>query len=200
MSSGVLLGCSVLISTTRVTPYQESEIKAILNFVHAGGGLLIMSNHGDLPGKNRNDFTRHDRVLAMAFGINIQCAWFATPGVLTQLSGQQLNVAHPILAGFREGEAAIDSIVTNNCRAISANSDHWLARLSLEMVDERSSCAPGNLLFAHALEDGERRVVTLADSGFVGTQGTTQPGPGLIQQGSNSAFVANVIRWLSRQL
>ena len=40
------------------------------------------------------------------------------------------------------------------------------------------------------------RVVVLADSGFIGSAGTTRPGPGLIEQGDNLRFVLNTIAWL----
>ena len=46
----------------------------------------------------------------------------------------------------------------------------------------------------------EGRVVTVADSGFIGDEGTNVPGPGLINHGDNARFIKNVVRWLGREI
>jgi hypothetical protein len=64
---------------------------------------------------------------------------------------------------------------------------------------------PGQL-FAHALDlsttdsRGEGRVVTIADSGFIGSRWTQVPGPGLVRWADNLQFVHNAIRWAGREI
>lgn len=46
-------GCGVLAITTRYPEkyaYSTAEVTVIQDLVGGGGGLLLMSNHGDLPG------------------------------------------------------------------------------------------------------------------------------------------------------
>jgi hypothetical protein len=40
------------------------------------------------------------------------------------------------------------------------------------------------------------RVVVTADSGFIGSEGTTFPGTGLIAMGDNRRFIVNILLWL----
>ena len=40
----------------------------------------------------------------------------------------------------------------------------------------------------------------MADSGFIGDEGTNVPGPGLFDHGDNARFVKNVVRWLGREM
>ena len=75
------------------------------------------------------------------------------------------------------------------------------------MIDHRNGLPAHGRNFAMALDaeansalDRMGRVVVVADSGFIGTEGTTNPGPGLIEKGDNRRFVQNVIRWLGREI
>ena len=84
---------------------------------------------------------------------------------------------------------------------------HPLVSLSQDMMDLRNGNSPHNRLFAHALDPEtagtlsiEGRVVTVADSGFIGDDGTNVPGPGLIDHGDNAQFVKNAVRWLGREM
>ncbi|HUW14547.1 MAG TPA: hypothetical protein VM537_32805 [Anaerolineae bacterium] len=44
------------------------------------------------------------------------------------------------------------------------------------------------------------RVVVIADSGFIGSDGTAYPGVGLIGHGHNLRFVLHALRWLAGEL
>lgn len=96
-------------SAARPEPaYSAEDLVAITGFVARGGGLLLMSNHGDLPGHNPADWTRHDRVVAAAFGVTIEPAWFAgpPPEAFPTIDETCLLADHPIIRG-REGDAPI---------------------------------------------------------------------------------------------
>lgn len=74
-----------------------------------------------------------------------------------------------------------------------------LVSLAPPMVDEHNGLAVSEYLFGCALERTSARrgrVVVLADSGFIGSAGTTRPGPGLVEHGDNLRFVLNTIVWL----
>ena len=204
--------CDVLVITTRYPAehaYTQPERAAVRDFVGGGGGLLLMSNHGDLPGSNPHDMTQYDAIMAGDFGIRLECTWFQNPGPgeLSIFDGDCLLVRHPILAGGQK-EEAVQTIVTNNCCGIvDAGRGHALVTLTPDMRDMRTGDFPAGRLFAHALDQerdagsaGKGRVVTVADSGFIGNEDTAVPGPGLIGHSDNARFIKNVILWLGREL
>ena len=212
LTGGELNGLDVLVITTRYPgeyAYSQEELEAVPKFVRRGGGLLLMSNHGDLPGSNTHDMTQYDAVMARQFGIGLECSWFqsGSMGELWELSGSSLLTTHPIIRGG-QGEEPLGRIVTNNCSSILAGGrGHPLVSLSPGMADLRNGYSPSGRLFALALDrqtaaDGavEGRVVTVADSGFIGNDDTGSPGPGLIGHGDNARFVRNLVRWLGREL
>ncbi len=57
------------------------ERTAVRDFVGDGGGLLLMSNRGDLPGSNPHDMTRYDAIMARQFGVGLECTWFQNPSM-----------------------------------------------------------------------------------------------------------------------
>jgi hypothetical protein len=197
----------VLVITTRSSvDYSQTESESIHNFVHNGGGLLLMSNHGDYG--QLKDMRRFDVKLADRFGVTLERTFFrhSLQGERTVLSQSALNLNHPIIAGA-SGEGPVRSIVTNTCCSIVANEGEGLVSLSNEMVDKRSGSSPNGQFFAHALEiksglktNHKGRIVTIADSGFIGTDCSAYPGPGLIGHGDNLRFIKNVIRWLGGEL
>lgn len=205
-------GADVVMIPTRAAvdgnEYSPAELAALEQFTADGGGLLLMSNHGDLPGRNAWDHTRHDRVLAARFGVDIQPAWFAQnerdlpdgaePRVLTKLDGDLLNADHPVFAATSPHNT-VRTVVTNNCAAISRGAGVPLVSLAPSMIDWRNGFAVSEHVFGCALEGTPARrgrVVVLADSGFIGNAGTTLPGPGLIEEGDNLRFVLNTVGWL----
>jgi hypothetical protein len=211
LAGNELSDCDVLVITTRYPKehaYSRSELTAVRNFVGDGGGLLLMSNHGDLPGSNPHDMTQYDAIMARQFEIGLECAWFQNPseGELLRFVSGSLLAEHPILAGGQK-EEAVHTIVTNNCCSIIAGSrGQALVAFSPEMKDLRNGSTSADRLFAHALDSqeaagvGKGQVVTIADSGFIGNEDTDIPGPGLIGHGDNARFIKNVVRWLGREL
>ena len=221
-------GFGIVVIPTRANSegneYTDEELGSVEAFVHEGGGLLLLSNHGPLPDVPY-DHTRYDRELANVFGITIEPAWFALPEgrhsegelsaearvetiraayaagsvALTTLEGEALASDHPVIAG-PAGGASVHSVVTNNCCGISAEGCIPLVWLAPSMVDWSKTYDPRTCLFAAALDEGRERkgrVVVVGDSGFLGSEDTTAPGPGLIGHGDNLRFVLNALSWLA---
>ncbi len=210
----VIAGYDVLISTTRhpanAHAYTHEELAALRDSVKGGAGLLLMSNHGDLPGSNAVDWTRHDAALAREFGVELERTWFenAEHGALSSFSGESLLRGHPIIEG--SGGRRVESIVVNNCSSVvrrDHDRGHALVALPPSTRDLRSERPTAARLFALALDRstsadvvGEGRIVVMTDSGFIGDDGSEVPGPGLIGRADNLRFVLNVVRWLGRAL
>ena len=199
-------GCGVLAITTRYPEkyaYSTAEVTAIQDFVGGGGGLLLMFNHGDLPGSNPHDMTQYDAIIASQFGIRLESAWFQNPamGELSTFNSASFLTGHPILTSGEKGES-VKTIVTHNCSSIFASGrGHALVALPPEMRDLRNGYIPTGRLFVHALDGdltGGGRLVTMAHSGFIGNEETASPGLGLIRHEDNALFIKNVIRWLGR--
>jgi hypothetical protein len=195
----------ILVITTRWRkPFSPGEIQAIRVFVRSGGGLLLLSNHADCD-RNPNDTRRDDAELAGAFGVAIQRTFFVHElgPQYGLLSGAALNSEHPIIRGSTDGDR-VRLVVTRTCSSLQAPAGHPLISLPKEMVDRRDNRHANGELFAIALDarsglepEDRGRVVIAADSGFIGTEGTIGPGPGLLGQGDNLQFVRNAIHWLN---
>ena len=190
-----LADLDVLLLTTRTSPVSDADQDGLRRFVERGGGLLILSNHGDWPGHNPHDCTQHDRAIAQLFGVSIDCAWFRMPDALTCVSGSNLNTDHPINATIDATGHTMETVVFNNCSAVTATTGDWIARIPPSAVDERGGLSPDGRAFAVAVPFNDGRVVVMADSGFIGSSGTQTPGPGLLDQGSNRLFVTSAIQW-----
>jgi len=197
----------LLISTTRCKKkYSKTEIKRIYNFVQRGGGLLLMSNHGDRPNKNLPDTRKFDKELASRFKVEVENTVFKNPlpRVKTTLTSKVFNNSHPIIKGFDNNP--VYSIVINNCSSIKKNIGTPIVSLSDEMEDNRNKFSHKDRFFAISLDEKSEldtkikgRVVITADSGFIGTRCTDRPGPGLINEGNNSIFIKNILLWLLKR-
>lgn len=184
--------------------YTAEELQTIRRFVYEGSGLLILTNHADLPGHNPNDTREYDAELVATFGIDIQPTFFRNRlgNVPTVLAGEALWVNHPIIKGA-SNEERIQSIVTN----IRCEQGEPLALLPPKMVNWRTGeSAQPDQIFAHALDlnarsgsDGTGRIVTVADSGFIGSRWTEAPGPGLITWSDNLKFICNAVQWAGNE-
>ncbi len=212
LSAALLEKYDVLVITTRKiqdNPYAAVELTAITDFVRRGGGLLLMANHGDVPGRPYPNMTLNDALLADQFGIEIENSFFASTewGKLAEISGSDLWTAHPIISGLQSGQP-VRSLVTNNCSSLLIGAGCLpLASLPGTMHDYRNSDPPRGRYFAAAAEAGKGRIVVTADSGFIGSKATVQPGLltaesatrpgfGLIEAGDNLLLILNTLLWL----
>ena len=200
LTDPALRDLDVLLVATRVSPAFDAERRCVRSFVERGGGLLVLTNHADWPGHNKYDHTRYDRSIAELFGLSIERAWFRTPGGVTLTSASDFDRDHPILTSKDPDGRSVESVVFNNCSALTSTLGHGIIRLPLSVVDERSGLSPEGLAFAVAVSVGDGRVVAVADSGFIGSPGTETPGPGLLDRGSNLLFVTNALLWAAGSL
>lgn len=219
LSGDVLREYDVLVIATRKigdNPYTEVELEAIPAFVQRGGGLLLMANHGDIPGKPYPNMTLNDAVLARSFGIEIENTFFASPEWQdsVEIAGADLCLAHPILSGAQTGQP-VRSLVMHNCSSLrTGEAGVPLAALPGTLRDYRNGNPPQGRYFAIAADRGRLtgagRVVVTADSGFIGSQAdaqpgfiaanaTTRPGFGLIAAGDNRRFIRNTLLWIGTQ-
>ena len=189
----------VLMILTRPEPYDPAEIDWVVEFVRDGGGLLLLANHGDLPGRNPNDHASNDAVLAARLGASIETAWFQLPPDpprLLSIGGEWID-DHEITAGITE-------VVINNGTSVLTSDVRPLVRVPMECVDLRDGRDPRGRAFFVALDGGEGlpdgyrgRAVIGGDSGFVGGRRSIWPGPGLLDLGDNAPLLRNMILWLS---
>lgn len=200
LTDRALRDLDVLLVATRVSPASDAERRCLRSFVERGGGLLLLTNHADWPGHNEYDHTRHDRSIAELFGLSIERAWFRTPGGVTRVSTSDFDRNHPILTAKGVDGRSVESVVFNNCSALTCTSARGIIRLPLSVVDERCGLSPEGLAFAVAMACGDGRVVATADSGFIGSPSSLAPGPGLLDRGSNLLFVTNALLWAAERL
>ena len=216
LSPELLEDHDVLVITTRKKqddPYTQAELEAIPGFVQRGGGLLLMTNHGDIPGKPYSNMTLNDALLASKFGIEIENSFFASHEWKkpVEFSSADLWREHPIISGAQTGQP-VRSLVMSTCSSLQAGEGGFpLAFLPERMCDYRNGSTPKDRYFAMAADrgrlTGKGRVVVTADSGFIGSKADTQPGliaadatthPGFgwIEAGDNLRFILNTLLWL----
>jgi len=181
-------GFDLLVVTTRsrLFPYTEVEIDAIEHFVHKGGALLLMANHGAVPGK-APDLATEDSRLASRFGVKIIDACFHIPNnrVDLKVCSHELSSA---------------TIRINNCCAISQESvASSIARLDSRMIDMTpSNYCVENMIYGVTSTEYKGRIAVLGDSGLVGEPAVPAIGPGLIDEKDNSRFIRGLVLWLLR--
>ena len=182
-----LRDCPLLIVPTRKVQIPPEEVDTIEDYVLDSGNLLLMSNHHP-----HHDL---DTVIGERFGIRFEETHFCTGGGLTKLSGNCLT-DHLIIAGKPE-EKPVEELVTNTTCSIVSEGGEDIAFLSDTMQDRVKGLSPAGKRFAVSKQiAGGGRIVAMADSGFIGTNGTVAPGIGLIDKGDNTLFVKRVVRWL----
>lgn len=183
--------------------YTQEELLAIQDFVQAGKGLLLMSNHSTSTG-NPNNITMYDLFLADVFGVALDQTFWIQMGSNTTLSGSQLNTASPVITGGK----GVKSIVINDCCSLTGPDEAVIiATINPDMVDrhdpsESNTGQPFALSLEGSESTGAGRVIITADSGFLGSCGDPNPvpGPGQYCYGDNAVFMTNVINWLTGNL
>jgi hypothetical protein len=176
--------------------YLTSEISAIQSFVEAGGGLLLMSNHGSSPSESAN-WSQYDQALAAAFNVTLLPAYFVVAGnEFMTFSGGLLNndLSSTLLN-------QVSSIVVHDCCGVSVQqgTDFTpIAELPLNTTDTSgNNYSPVGQYFGVTLEYGKGQVIILGNSGWVADDGGCPcPAPGLLPQGSNMTFLLNCLKVL----
>jgi hypothetical protein len=180
--------------------YDTGEILAITEFVNAGGGLLLISNHGPTPTSNTDD-TVNDKVLAQAFNVVIQAAHFQVPGA-TLMS---MTLAYSLNATLSAGVLfQVTEIATHNsCASAAARARVHVNRQGPSTaVDKNTGPGGTNLPPAHqhhaiTFGFGKGRVIVAGNSGIAGDDGCTDPSPGVIAYANNLLFLINCFKVLA---
>ncbi|HXO28868.1 MAG TPA: hypothetical protein VOA80_16070 [Thermoanaerobaculia bacterium] len=175
--------------------FMESELKAILDFNMAGGGLLLISNHGPFA-KGGHDFTTHDRVLAAQFGVTINpAAYQMRKGPLTMTLKNfdpNPNVRANLLSG-------VDSIKPHNSCAISAAGCVPLSAIPDDAVNVSPTFpdGPAGQAFALVVAPNCGQIIVAGNSGIAGDADSDYPAKGMIEAGSNLRFLIDALNWVS---
>lgn len=198
--------------------YTPRELDDLEAFVGGGGGLLLMSNHGAT--ERIPDHTAHDRRVAARFGVTLEASVFCrgrpqslAPPARNDVARQQeadeelldatlVVIGSPWLADHPVTRGYLDGVCFNNTASLRASKGVALVSLPSDLIDIGSGLSPQGRAFAVALDGaadeiaGDGRVIVVGDSGFIGTRGSSFPGPGLIHRADNATFVTNAVSWL----
>jgi hypothetical protein len=206
ITSDQLEGINVLAILTRAAindsdnakyAYSPDEITAIQNFVGAGNGLLLISNHPN--------YGVNDAVLAKSFDITIDVKNFISmPGnsptrPMMVMSGSDLNTGGTGLGNLFLG---VDSLSTHDACGISSSASGatWLAAFPSGAVAGNGSKIPAGEYFGMLVPYQSGQVMVLGNSGICGDNGgTPSPACGTISYGSNLMFLLNCFRFLGNQ-
>ena len=187
----ILTRASVTDKDNQKFAYSPDEITAITNFVAAGNGLLLVSNH-PLFGVN-------DAVLAKSFGVTIDTTNFISmPGLppkrpMMVMSGSNLNTADSSLAPLFLG---VDSLATHDSCGISStlSTATWLATFPAEAK------APAGEHYGITVPYEKGSVIVLGNSGTTADNGGVfRLSCGTVTYGSNLMFFLNCCRYLGKQ-
>ncbi len=180
--------------------FDPTEVSAIEQFVHQGGGLLLISNHGPFPDKPRDDQTVNDKTLAAAFGFTIAPATFQSSSGPLVMSGASLSPdprVAPILSG-------VTSIEVHNCCSITPAVGTVILAAPIAFlpsgvtnVSPINHESPSGKAYAWALNHGAGRVIIAGNSGLAGDTGSPFPAAGLIDAASNKQFLLNCLAWIA---
>ena len=181
ISDSDLESCDIFFEPTRRPrcPFSEAEVKAILDFYRLGGRLALFSNHPSL--------TVEDARIAEPLGVTI------VPETIQDTRGKRIEFRPPEFHSHRILRG-VSSIVINNCCKLQVLEATPIVSLPSELQSDDS--VPAH--FAVACEnDNDGRAVVVADSGFLGSPGTSIPGAGLFDEGDNAIFALNIFKWLA---
>jgi hypothetical protein len=221
LSERSLAEVDVIALTTTLEPHPLHELTSVVHRVRAGAGLWVCSNHGpfslDRPDPN---LVRFDQPIASSFGMTLWTATIASRR--RDATGRRelswLPVSGPIATGrplVVGGSGLARQAVTNNgCGVLAApwasvivpfDDDDLVNGLDVRGVDEAGrnvyGPVPAGTSWAASVEGpatGSGRAIFCADSGWLGGEGTTWPGPGLFHLGDNRQLAANMACWLAR--
>jgi hypothetical protein len=190
ITESALVGCKLFVTLTRPIPFSPSEIEVIYNFVQKGGNLLLMSNHEPMH--------QFDALLAEKFDVKVwgDTYWSGERKKYATLTEIDLT-EHQIITGKADNER-IQSIVTNTTCRIECDRGEVIAYLADSMVRRKGEGVENTSernIFALSVEEKGKIVIT-ADSGFLGDEGSTFPGWGLIEEGDNFHFIRNILLYL----
>ncbi len=222
-SESSLGGCAILVIATPVHSFNKedwslphpsafttAEIRALFNWTHRGGGLMLVADHSPIPGAVDD--------LATVFGLSFFDGEARNdpaeplPDLFTR--GEGTLHAHPITLG-QDGAAAVNRVATWTGAAFLGSREFkplmtygprsrtW-AELPATLPDLPRSEYPvfeiEGWLAAAARQVGEGRLVVLGETAMCTAQETDGRRRGINTEAGaeNGRFCLNSIRWLSQ--
>jgi hypothetical protein len=176
--------------------YSSSDLGGILQWVEAGGGLLLFVNHSDFPTTQGPDpyWPIYDVQLTAALGITTVFAAIALSG-----STMKPNPEAPEqIIGKVAGIQALDSggIVVGGGPNITTST--VLVPLPRSWTDSGPlQYQRTDLAFAVLYTVGAGNVIVIGHSGIAGNAGTEWPSQGQIGAASNFRFLMNCVAYLA---
>ncbi len=194
LSEGVLNECDVLILKTPTIPYSAHELKAIEEFVRAGGGLWLIGDHTNVFGMDS-----HLNQVASRFGFSFNFdAVTALPGG-RQLYRPPSRFAHPIVANMPtflfatsdslEAPVCVEDVIVGH-HLMSDSPDYsvntFFGDFKLDGAERF-----GSFVQAFAMKHGEGRVAAFSDSTVFSNFTMFMPG--------KPELALGMIEWLNRK-
>ena len=190
--------------------YKDFELTALADFVNQGGGILLMSDHGELD-KAVPNWTENDAALASVFGVTLMNI-FVTDNTDPNCNEYMVMEMNPDLRGDERichHERSVSYIV-NQVAHISAHDS--CIRLPppdftpLAMFPEGASAYDKskndpidlpNPYFSILVPFGAGNVIAAGNSGIVGDYGSPDPAPGIVNLENNLMFFLNCVSFLA---
>lgn len=180
--------------------YASTDLGGVLNWVLAGGGLLLFVNHSDFPGQQDYPYWPvDDSVLLATLGITTV---FAAIGLQGSVMTPNPQAPSEIVGDIHRIEA-LDSggIVVNNGPVLLPNitSSTVLVPLPNGWTDSSPlKYHDANLAFSALYSVGRGSVIVIGHSGITGNAGTDWPSPGQIGVADNLKFLMNCVAYLGQ--
>ncbi|HET7462716.1 MAG TPA: hypothetical protein VFJ82_15785 [Longimicrobium sp.] len=168
--------------------FYDDDLKRIPEWVAAGHGLLLVSNHGAGPGEPPY-WPVNDAVLAEKFDVTIVPAAFVGSG--GSLAFPTVTGApRPIVDGVRE-------VVAHNCCGIGVTDATVIASIPSTARDGSGhGYSPDDYAFCVLKQWGDGSAIVAGNSGTAGDRGNRWPANGMIPAGNNLRFYLNCLGYL----
>jgi len=177
--------------------YSNKELSALQEFVSNGGGILLMTDHGQFPEDTVPSFTESDSALAQRFGITL-LNLFVTG---TDMNYMLMEMDPELPTEFEYLSYQVQGISAHDSCAILPPITFTPLVLFPDAVSAYDFALDEYVplpspYFAILVPYGAGNVIVVGNSGMVGDWGSTQPGPGLITLDNNLMFFLNCVGYL----
>ena len=191
-----LSGCDVLLIKIPRYPFTPEEVGAVIRFVEAGGGLLLIGDHTNLErsSAHMNDISR-----AFGFTFRDDVLWSAQPSP-DQERYLSPMVPHPALEHVPEFDFAVSCSIdpgTSQGHPVVAAAGLWSMPGNYHYDNFMSEAMHvpemrfGSFVQAWSTHDGRGRVIAWGDSTIFSNFCLYQPG--------KAQVLLNLIEWLNHQ-
>jgi hypothetical protein len=191
-----LANCDVLVIKVPTARYRADEVDAVVRFVRAGGGLLLIGDHTNFDGSSAamNDITRQ-------FGFTFRDdVLYSTEAAPEDYAYAAPRLPHPAVQHVPRFDFAISCSIdpgTSRGRTVIEGTRLWSMPPEyhnanyMPHAQHRPEMRCGAFLQAWAAQPGAGRVLAFADSTFWSSFAIYQPG--------SAELLLNLVEWLNHQ-